>query len=203
MAAVSRYLNWPGLVLASGSPRRRELLSAVGADFTVIKPDVGEEIVAGEGPMQAARRLARDKAAWVHARHHGDRKHQLILAADTLVVYRHHVLGKPRDGRDAARMLRLLSNNWHTVVTGVCLLDRASGRAVTAAECTRVKFRRLSPPLIARYVASGEPLDKAGAYGIQRLGALLVERVDGCYFNVVGLPLVRVAKLLERRAGRR
>ncbi len=198
MAAVSRYLNWPRLILASGSPRRRQLLAAVGADFKVKPPLIDELLDGSADPVQSARLLARDKALWVHSHYHGDRSYRLILAADTLVVYRHHVLGKPSDRQDAKRMLRLLSSNWHTVVTGVCLLDRSCGRIATSTECTRVKFRPLSPSFINRYVASGEPLDKAGAYGIQRLGALLVERIDGCYFNVVGLPLVRVATMIER-----
>jgi septum formation protein len=203
MDSLSRYLNWPKLVLASGSPRRSQLLRAIGADFRVRVPRIDEPIGEGVDPALTARRLARDKARWAHRHYTGDRGHRLILAADTLVVYRHHVLGKPRDAADARRMLALLSNKWHTVVTGVCLLDRRNGRAATAAERTRVKFRVLPGEFIDRYVASGEPLDKAGAYGIQRLGALLVERIDGCYFNVVGLPLVRVAKMIERmRAAR-
>ena len=203
MDSLSRSLNWPRLVLASGSPRRRQLMRAIGADFRVMVPRIDEPIEDGVDPSLTARRLARDKALWAHRHYTGNRGHRLILAADTLVVYRHHVLGKPVDAADATRMLALLSNKWHTVVTGVCLLDRGNGTSVTAAERTRVKFRKLSREFIGRYVVSGEPLDKAGAYGIQRLGALLVERIDGCYFNVVGLPLVRVAKMIERmRAAR-
>jgi septum formation protein len=203
MASVSRYLNWPKLILASGSPRRRQLLAAVGADFKIELPQIDEQIDGGKDPVRSARSLAREKARWVHLHHTGDKGYRLILAADTLVVFRHHLLGKPTDQQDARRMLRLLSQHWHTVVTGVCLLDRTNGPLTTSAECTRVKFRALAPSFIDRYVASGEPLDKAGSYGIQRLGALLVERIDGCYFNVVGLPLVRVARMLERMTGKR
>ena len=197
MAALSRPLSWPKLVLASGSPRRRQLLGAVGADFIVAVPRISEAVDTAVDPARSARRLARDKALWASRECTADNERRFIVAADTLVVYRHHVLGKPADPADAARMLALLSNRWHTVVTGVCLLDRRSGRIMTSAETTRVKFRKLSRAFIAAYVASGEPLDKAGSYGIQELGALLVERIDGCYFNVVGLPLVRLSKMLE------
>ncbi|MCU0606867.1 MAG: Maf family protein [Candidatus Edwardsbacteria bacterium] len=198
MAPLSRHLSWPRLVLASGSPRRRSMLRALGADVAVVVPRVDETARAGEDPAATARRLARDKALWAarRMRRGGDR---IIVAADTLVVYRHHVLGKPRDRRDAARMLSLLSDRWHTVVTGVCVHDRRTGRTRTVAVATRVRFRRLPAALVKRYVASGEPMDKAGAYGIQGLGALLVDRIDGCYFNVVGLPLARLDALLSRR----
>lgn len=198
MAAFSRHLNWPKLILASGSPRRRQLLRTLGADFTVVVPRIDETVGDCADPRANARRLARDKALWVARRVRGASGRRFIVAADTLVVRRRHVLGKPRDRDDAARMLSLLSDRWHTVVTGVCVCDRRTGRWRTAAESTRVRFRRLSGPLIRRYLASGEPWDKAGAYGIQGLGALLVDRLDGCYFNVVGLPLARLDALLGR-----
>lgn len=203
MAPLSRHLTWPRLLLASGSPRRRSLLLALGADVAVAVPRVDEAVRDGEDPCLAARRLARDKALWAARRGRGRGGGRIIVAADTLVVYRHHVLGKPRDRRDAARMLSLLSDRWHTVVTGICVHDAGTGRTRTAAATTRVRFRRLSAASIRRYVASGEPMDKAGAYGIQGLGALLVDRIDGCYFNVVGLPLAMLDALLKRGEGGR
>ncbi|MDI6740934.1 MAG: Maf family protein [Candidatus Edwardsbacteria bacterium] len=198
MAEISKYLNWPKLILASGSPRRRQLLAALGADFTVVVPRISESVNSGDDPARTARILAKDKAVWVSQSHHADRGRRIIVAADTLVALRRQVLGKPADAADAARMLSLLSEKWHTVVTGICLLDRMTGKTAAGTETTNVKFRKLSGRFIRDYVASGEPLDKAGAYGIQELGALLVERIQGCYFNVVGLPLARLAKMLER-----
>ena len=188
---------WPMLILASGSPRRRDLLAAVGADATVVRPRVDETPDGGD-PAATARRLARAKAEWAARRPDLPAGRRYIVAADTLVVSRRRVLGKPNGGADARRMLGLLSNRWHEVVTGVCLLDLKTGRAKCQAEVTRVKFRKLAPSMIRAYVASGEPLDKAGAYGIQGRGAVLVERIEGCYSNVVGLPLARLAKMLER-----
>jgi septum formation protein len=201
MAQVSRYLKWPPLVLASGSPRRRQLLEALGADFVVVPPQVSEEGLESMAPEAAVRKLARDKALEVSRRLKGPARRRIILAADTVVAYRHHVLGKPRDPADAVRMLGMLSGKWHQVYTGICLIEGRSGKMHTGYECSRVKFRRLSPEYISNYVASGEPLDKAGSYGIQQLGALLVEQVEGCYFNVVGLPLVRLDRMLKRIAG--
>jgi septum formation protein len=198
MAEVSKYLNWPKLVLASGSPRRRTLLKAVGADFIVHRPLVSEDGLESMVPELAVRKLARDKALDVQGRLKGSARGRVILAADTVVAYRHHVLGKPRDPADAVRMLRVLSGRWHQVYTGICLADGLCKRTLTGYECSRVKFRKLSPEYIHNYVASGEPLDKAGSYGIQQLGALLVEKVEGCYFNVVGLPLVRLDRMLRQ-----
>ncbi len=178
------------IILASASPRRRELLDAVGCEFEVITSDVDETLDPGVPPHDAVEVLARRKCEAV-ASLHPDR---VVLAADTLVELDGAALGKPADAADAVRMLRNLSGRENIVHTGVAV--SCGGRTVAAVETTRVKFRELSDAEIARYVASGEPLDKAGAYGIQRKGALLVERVDGDYFNVVGLPLVLSARLL-------
>ena len=197
MAEVSKYLNWPRIILASGSPRRKSLLEAVGADFKVVTPRVDENGGTDLSPEMTVRRLAREKALEVRSRLCPADRKRLIVAADTVVAYRHHVLGKPENGAGAVRMLRMLSGRWHQVFTGLCLISPLDGRIITGYEVTKVKFRRLSPAYINNYVASGEPLDKAGAYGIQELGALIVERVDGCYFNVVGLPLVKLDKMIR------
>lgn len=198
MAEISKYLNWPKLILASGSPRRKSLLQAVGADFKVVTPMVDEDGIENLAPETAVRQLAREKALEVRARLSPAGRKRLIVAADTVVAYRHHILEKPIDPADAARMLKMLSGRWHQVFTGLCLISPLDGRIITGYEVTKVKFRRLSPAYINNYVASGEPLDKAGAYGIQELGALIVEKVDGCYFNVVGLPLVKLDKMIKQ-----
>jgi len=197
MAGISKYLNWPQLILASGSPRRKSLLQAVGADFKVVIPMVDEDGIENLAPETAVKKLARDKALEVRSRITQRDRKRLIIAADTVVAYRHHVLGKPENGTGAVRMLKMLSGRWHQVYTGLCLVSPLDGRIITGYEVTKVKFRRLSAAYINNYVASGEPLDKAGAYGIQELGALIVERVDGCYFNVVGLPLVKLDKMIR------
>jgi len=206
MAEISKYLNWPKLVLASGSPRRKSLLQAVGADFMVVVPMVDEDGIENLAPETAVKQLAREKALEVRARLSPADRKRLIVAADTVVAYRHHVLGKPENGAGAVRMLKMLSGRWHQVYTGLCLISPIDGRIITGFEVTKVKFRRLSPAYINNYVTSGEPLDKAGAYGIQELGALIVEKVDGCYFNVVGLPLVKLDKMIRglkpRKTGR-
>jgi septum formation protein len=197
MAEISKYLNWPKLVLASGSPRRKNLLQAVGADFKVVVPMVDEEGIENLTPETAVKQLAKEKAQEVRTRLSPAGRKRLIVAADTVVAYRHHVLGKPENGAGAVRMLKMLSGRWHQVYTGLCLISPLDGRIITGYEVTKVKFRRLSAAYINNYVASGEPLDKAGAYGIQELGALIVEKVDGCYFNVVGLPLVKLDKMIR------
>ncbi|MBI4727207.1 septum formation inhibitor Maf [candidate division TA06 bacterium] len=198
MAKISKCLNWPKIILASGSPRRKSLLEAVGSDFKVVAPRVDEDGAADLSPETAVRKLAREKALEVRSRLSRYDRKRLIVAADTVVAYRHHVLGKPQDKAEAVQMLKMLSGRWHQVYTGLCLISPLDGRIITGFETTKVKFRRMSSGYINNYVASGEPLDKAGAYGIQELGALLVERVDGCYFNVVGLPLMKLDKMIRR-----
>ncbi|NLI22646.1 MAG: septum formation protein Maf [Clostridiales bacterium] len=178
------------LILASGSPRRRELLAHFGIPFAVV-PSQAEENATGRG-LERVAKLARLKGEEVF-RQHGQLP---VLAADTLVCMDDQVLGKPDDEEDARRMLRLLSGRWHSVYTGVCLLtpDRAVRERV---ETTRVKFRRLGQAEIERYVRTGEPMDKAGAYAIQEVGGIFVERIEGSPSNVVGLPLTAVATLLQ------
>lgn len=154
-----------------------------------------EQPSAGEDPMDYAQRLAREKALAIFERN----QHSAILGADTIVVADGHLLEKPADERDAKRMLRLLSGRTHQVITGVCLLAPGFEHIyeVTEAEITRVTFSTLLPQEIADYVATGEPMDKAGAYGIQGIASRWTERIEGCYFNVVGLPVSRVYRMLR------
>ncbi len=179
------------LILASASPRRAELLRNAAIAFTIDPAHVSEQPNAHEMPANYARRLARDKARAVFARH----PESAVLGADTVVVVDQHLLEKPNDKADAARMLRLLSGRTHQVITGVCLI--APGFEQTEAEITQVVFCELSDAQIAAYVASGEPMDKAGAYAIQGMASRWVERIEGCYFNVVGLPVPRVYRMLH------
>jgi septum formation protein len=177
------------LVLASASPRRRELLALLGLTFEVISTDIDETWRNGEAPAAHAERLAREKAAAVA------RPQAAVLAADTIVVIDGAILGKPRDAADAAAMLRALSGRAHTVHTAMAVAYR--GREASGVESTQVWFRPLDERTIAEYVATGEPLDKAGGYGIQGYGAVLVERIAGDYFTVMGLGLGRLVELLR------
>jgi septum formation protein len=181
------------LILASNSPRRRDLLKQLGLDFTVDPADVDERILAAEMPEQYALRVAADKAEVASRR----ARSGIVIAADTVVVLDGLILGKPADAEDAERMLSLLSGRRHQVMTGLVLRDAATGRLDARVAVSSVWFKRLSPGEIRAYVATGEPLDKAGAYGIQERGALLVERIEGCYFNIVGLPLSLLGEMLR------
>jgi septum formation protein len=188
----------PSLILASGSPRRRELLAQAGFTFEVIPTDVPELRKPNEDPIRFVTRLAREKAEAVAATH-AIGPDTLVLGADTIVVVDEQVLGKPQDAADAGRMLRLLSGQTHQVITGVCL---ARGRErQRAAEVTFVRFVTLSDQEIDDYIATGEPLDKAGAYAIQGRAGRWVPRIHGCYFNVVGLPLALVSSMIEAMQG--
>lgn len=173
---------FPMLVLASQSPRRRELLAAAGIEFIVRPVSVPEQHRAGESPEKYVRRLAEAKASAV-ARSDGE----IVLGADTVVVVAGQILEKPFDAADASRMLRLLSGREHDVITGICLAG--SGRKIVDTATTRVRFIELTAREIDEYVASGEPMDKAGAYAIQGLASKFIVRVEGEYSNVVGLPV--------------
>ena len=194
----------PTLILASASPRRRELLAQAGYLFEVQASSVDESRRSGEDAIRFATRLAREKAEQVaqqvaqqvFAQRPSSGQPTLVLGADTVVVCDGEILGKPVDAADATRMLLLLSGRTHHVVTGVAVVGGAKVVEV-AAEVTQVTVRTLSPQKIAEYVASGEPMDKAGAYAIQGYAARWIPRISGCYFNVVGLPLALVASLLE------
>lgn len=182
----------PRLVLASQSPRRRELLAGLGLALEVRPAHTDETVHPGEAARDYVLRVAREKARAVQ----GD----VILAADTAVVLAGEVLGKPRDAGEARRMLEALSGTVHEVLTGVCVRRPAIRIEASAVVSTTVRFARLSPDRIAWYVATGEPLDKAGAYALQGAGGAFVEGVEGSVSNVVGLPLAETAELL-RRAG--
>jgi len=181
------------LILASASPRRSELLTQARFTFEVYPAHVNEEPRPGEDPITYVVRLARDKAQAVFAELKDPEA--TVLGADTTVTLDGHILAKPEDAADAARMLRILSGRTHRVITGVAVAT-AKGTEV-AAEVTGVQFVTLSDEEIAAYIATGEPMDKAGAYGIQGFAAKWIPRVQGCYFNVVGLPLALVSSMLE------
>jgi septum formation protein len=191
------------LILASASPRRRELLAQAGFTFQVHPAHIPEDLLPGEDPIAYVTRLAREKAQAVFERLAADsnatRDNLAVLGADTTVTVDDQILGKPTGAADAARMLRLLSGRTHRVATGVALAT-AQGTEV-AAEVTAVRFVTLSATEIDAYVATGEPMDKAGAYAIQGRAARWIPRIEGCYFNVVGLPLALVSALLEARNG--
>ena len=179
------------VVLASASPRRRQLLDLIGITHEVRPANIDETMRPRETPRRHAERLAREKASAV-----AERDPDLItIAADTIVVVNRKVLGKPRDADDAARMLALLSGREHVVTTAVAVSRGKKLRS--AVEEVRVKFRRLRDDEIEAYIATGEPMDKAGAYGIQGYGATIVERIEGDYFAVMGLPIVRLIGLLR------
>ena len=178
------------LVLASRSPRRAELLAAAGIEFTVRCADIDETAHAGELPGDYCLRLAREKAFAV-----AGSPDEIVLGADTIVVLNGGIMGKPRDAANALRMLSALSGGQHEVTTGVCL--RRGETTHSATETTTVRFAPLSEAEIAWYAASEEPLDKAGAYGIQGLASRFIERIEGSYSNVVGLPVALVYRLLE------
>ena len=181
------------IILASASPRRRELLERIGiADFTVAAPNVDESVGPGLSPADMVETLSLRKARAAAQSFGPD---ELIIAADTVVALDGAVLGKPRDGDDAFAMLSALSGREHRVCTGVTVLQ--GDRVITQHEVTAVTFRELSPGEIRGYIATGEPMDKAGAYGIQGVGALLVSGIQGDYSNVMGLPVFRLGRILR------
>jgi septum formation protein len=192
------------LILASASPRRRELLAQAGYTFTVESADVDESLRVREEPVAYVLRLAVEKAQAVFARHPTHRGETamggapdvlVVLGADTSVVLDDEVLGKPADAADAARMLRRLSGRTHQVLSGVAAVTRVG--TVSGVETTEVTFSEIPEAELAAYCATDEPLDKAGAYGIQGYAARWIPRIDGDYFNVMGLPIARVVRLIE------
>ena len=184
------------LVLASASPRRRELLTQAGYSFSVHPAHIAEDPLPGEAPIAYVTRLAREKAETVYREFLPENAGSLqVLGADTTVTLDDQILAKPEDAADAARMLRLLSGRSHHVITGVAVVT--SETTEVAAEVTAVRFLSLSDAEIESYVATGEPMDKAGAYAIQGRAARWIPRIEGCYFNVVGLPIALVSALLE------
>ncbi len=198
------FVDWPAgleLILASRSPRRSELLATAGLPFVCIPAGdieaglAAELVAAGTPPERYARELARAKATDVSGRHPG----RLVLGADTVVVLDGAILEKPLDEDDAVHLLGLLSGRRHTVISSLALVGGPAGLpGVMDHAATEVDFLPLAPADIARYVRTGEPMDKAGAYGIQGYGALMVRGINGCYFNVMGLPLARLGALLRQ-----
>lgn len=186
------------IYLASASPRRAELLQTLGIDFTVCVSDADESSVEQSIPTGLyVQELALLKAS-ASAKKLLHEKDALIIAADTIVCLDGEILGKPKDEADAHRMLSALSGRTHEVYTGICVMRVADGFTVCDNVCTRVTFLPLTEEKIDRYIRTGEPMDKAGAYGIQGLGATLIEKIDGDYFTVVGLPIASLAALLEK-----
>jgi len=187
------------LVLASASPRRRELLPRAGFSFEIYPADIPEDPLPNEEPTAYVTRLAREKAQVVFDRLSagGDAANLAVLGADTTVTLDGHILAKPEDDADAARMLRILSGRTHRVITGVALIT--ARRTEVAAEVTAVKFLTMSDEEIAGYIATGEPMDKAGAYAIQGRAACWIPRIEGDFFNVVGLPIALVTTMLQGR----
>jgi septum formation protein len=191
---IIETVNPRKLVLASTSPRRRKLMAEAGLTFDVVAPRYAdEENATGEEPTRLVERHAAAKAESVAGDHPG----ALVVGADTIVVVDGTVLGKPADEADARRMLATIAGRGHLVYTGVAVVDADAGAAEIGHEVTEVTVRPLTADEIARYVATGEPLDKAGAYAIQGIGCFIVERIDGDYFNVVGLPMGLLARLLK------
>jgi len=182
----------PKLILASASPRRAELLRNAGFAFVVEPAHVDESVLEGEEPLAYAKRLARDKGRAIHQK----RAHDFVLGADTIVLVGARILGKPGDPKEAARMLHLLSGRTHKVITAVCLISPA-GKEDIRAETTEVFMRELSEKEISDYIATGEPMDKAGAYAIQGRASKWIPKITGDYFNVVGLPVALVSAMLS------
>ncbi len=180
------------LVLASASPRRQELLRNAGITFEMQPAHIPEDPLPGEGAKECAERLAREKALAIASQ----RPQDCVLGADTVVVVEGKLLGKPSDAADAARMLRRLSGREHQVITGVCLV--VGGQCSVASETTSVTMSEISEKEIADYVATGEPIDKAGAYAIQGIASRWIPRIEGDYSNVVGLPVALVWRMLRR-----
>jgi septum formation protein len=185
------------LILASASPRRHELLSQAGVTFTAVAAGINEDLLPNEAAAAYVQRLAEEKAQAVWNTHRAADTSEdplLVLGADTCVVCDGNILGKPADTTDARRMLELLSGRTHAVLTGLAVVTK--GKIVRDLEITQVTFNRIDDAEIARYIVSGEPLDKAGAYAIQGYAARWIPRIEGCYFNVVGLPIARTIALL-------
>jgi septum formation protein len=182
------------IILASSSPRRKELLEMIGLKFTVDAAEIEEDTGRKLKPVELVKTISREKAAAAAARH----PDSIIIAADTIGVLEDHLLGKPRSAADAVVMLRSMSGRCHRVLTGFTILDSISGRTVSKVVESGVYFKKLEDREIENYVQSGEPLDKAGAYAIQGAGSELIERIEGDYYNVIGLPLYALVGELKK-----
>jgi septum formation protein len=182
------------IVLASASPRRKELLLLTGLRFTVDASDYEEDLELKLAPHDLARHLSLEKASAVSHKYHN----AIIIAADTFIVFRKGLLGKPHTEREAVRMLAMLNGKAHAVITGYTVLDTETGRKISRSVETKVWFRKMAIEELRAYARTGEPLDKAGAYAIQGLGSLIVKKIEGDYFNVIGLPLASLAETLKK-----
>lgn len=180
------------IILASSSPRRKELLQTAGLEFEVHVKDVDESVPEGTPPAEAAIMTAAKKAGVIASEY----KNDIVIGADTIVVANGRILGKPKDEADAEEMLKMLSGIEHEVITGVCIVCNEASH--NFAQISKVKFYDLTDEEIRAYVASGEPMDKAGSYGIQGLGCTLVEKIEGDYFNIVGLPVAEVCRKIKK-----
>ena len=180
------------LILASSSPRRREMLQNLNLDFKIISSDIDENIDKSN-PKIFAMSLAFQKAFDVASKNSCD----IVIAADTIVVKDNEILGKPNDREDAFEMLKKLSGQYHEVITGICILNIKENKKIVDYEITRVKMKNFSESKITRYINTNEPMDKAGSYGIQGFGCLLVDKIEGDFFNVVGLPLGKLDHILS------
>ena len=185
-------INLPKLILASASPRRAEILEAVGWEFEKHAAEIDETELPNENPADYVQRLAGEKAAAVAEKY----KNRLVLGADTIVVIENKIIGKPKDLADARKMLRMLSGNWHEVLTGIAIIK--DKEISIGLQRTRVKFAELSDTEIEFLVQEGKPLDKAGAYAVQAQAALFIEQIEGDYWNVVGLPVSLVYELIAQ-----
>lgn len=182
------------IYLASKSPRRRKLLKILGLKFKTFSVELEEEIFDGEHPVQTVKRLSLEKMDLAEKKVGKG----IIITADTIVVLKKMVIGKPKDKKDAFKILKLLSGKTHTVYTGFAIRNKNSKKTVFGYEKTLVTFNNLDEKMISDYIAGGSPMDKAGAYGIQDdFGAVFVKKIDGCYYNVIGLPISKVYKLLK------
>jgi len=183
------------IILASGSPRRKILLEQMKLPFKVLKVDIDESFKRGEKPITIVKRLAKNKLDKALETRTGG----IFITADTIVVLKGKVIGKPRDKKDAERILKLLSGNTHAVYTGFAVYNSLNGKLIIDYEKTLVKFRKLTIGEIREYISGGSPMDKAGAYGIQDdYGAVFIKNINGCYYNVVGLPLTKLYQALLR-----
>ena len=182
------------IILASGSPRRKRMSEDLKIDFSVMVSNYEEDIAGKDDDVSLVEKTAYNKALEVSKRADDD---ALIVAADTVVVFDKKILGKPKDKADAKQMLKMLQGNTHTVVTSIAIIDNLEKKTLINSEKTKVTFDKLTDREIDDYIKTGEPMDKAGAYGIQGLGCVFIQKVDGCYNNVVGLPAYLLAKMLK------
>lgn len=190
----------PKLILASASPRRKDLLTQIGLEFEAYPADIDETSIGYTDAGKYAEEMSRRKALMVAEKFYDiPGEEHLILGADTTVEIDGNILGKPQDYADAVRMLETIQGKWHRVITGMTLVNAGTREVITDSEVTRVKIRPMTPEMIRAYLNTGESMDKAGAYGAQGFGSLIVERVEGCFFNVIGLPLHKLSLLLERQ----